>query len=116
MLLCVTGKGGGGVRSGFGFLVGKEPQLARLGALSERYFHDDPATTLIKLRQFAETMAALVAARNALAPGPRDGFDDTLRRLREAGRLPREGATCSTTCAGSATRPCTRTAERTPRR
>ena len=78
------------MRGGFGFLAGEEPQLARLGALSERYFHDDPATALIKLRQFAETMAALVAARNALAPGPRDSFDDILRRLREAGRLPRE--------------------------
>ena len=78
------------MRSGFGFLAVEEAQLARLGALAERYFHDDPVTALIKLRQFAETMAALVAARNALAPGPRDSFDDTLRRLREAGRLPRE--------------------------
>jgi type I restriction enzyme, R subunit len=57
------------VQSGFGFLTGNEPQLARLGTLSERYLYDDSATALIKLRQFAETMAALVAARNALRPG-----------------------------------------------
>ena len=82
--------GSGLARSGFGFLAVEEAQLSRLGALAERYFHDDPATALIKLRQFAETLAALVAARNALAPGPRDSFDDTLRRLRKAGRLPRE--------------------------
>ena len=38
----------------FGFLAKHDAQLMRLGALAERYFGDDPNTSLIKLRQFAE--------------------------------------------------------------
>jgi hypothetical protein len=50
----------------FGFLQVHDPQLAWLGALAERYFHDDPNTCLLKLRQFGELLAQLVAARTGL--------------------------------------------------
>jgi type I restriction enzyme R subunit len=43
----------------FGFLARHDIQLMRLGALAERYFGDDPNTTLIKLRQFGELLAQL---------------------------------------------------------
>jgi type I restriction enzyme R subunit len=40
-----------------------EPQLVRLGTQAEGYFTDDPNTCLIKLRQFGEVLAQLVAAK-----------------------------------------------------
>ena len=49
--------------SNFSFLKSHDVQLARLGALAERYFHDDPNTCLIKVRQFGELLAQLIAAR-----------------------------------------------------
>lgn len=33
------------------------------GALTERYFKEDPATSLIKMRQCSETLAHLIAAK-----------------------------------------------------
>jgi len=48
--------------SNFGFLAKSHPQLERIGALSERYFSDDPIVSLITIRQFGEALAQLVAA------------------------------------------------------
>lgn len=62
----------------------------RLGALAERYFHDDAPGALIKLRQFAELMAKEVAARHALLPFPTATFDEVLRTLKFKAVLPRE--------------------------
>lgn len=67
--------------SNFGFLKPHDAQLERLGALAERYFHEDPGTTILKLRQFAELMSKLVAARHALYRDERESFEETLRRL-----------------------------------
>jgi type I restriction enzyme R subunit len=39
-----------------------DTQLVRLGSLAERYFAEDPVTALIKLRQFGEHLAQLIAA------------------------------------------------------
>jgi hypothetical protein len=50
----MTGKAAPIETANFGFLAKHDVQLMRLGALAERYFGDDPNTTLIKLRQFAE--------------------------------------------------------------
>ncbi len=47
----------------FQFLENIEPQLMRLGALAERYFPDDPNTSLMKLRQFGELLAQNIAAQ-----------------------------------------------------
>jgi hypothetical protein len=48
----------------FGFLAKRYPELERIGALSERYFSDDPIISLITVRQFGELLAQLVAARS----------------------------------------------------
>lgn len=64
----------------------------RLGALAERYFRDDPATALIKLRQFAELLAKTVAARSAAYPDPRENFESILRRLQQDRTLPGQTA------------------------
>jgi type I restriction enzyme, R subunit len=53
----------------------------RLGALAERYFRDDPNTCLIKLRQFGEVLAQLVAAKAGLYRSPDEPQADLLRRL-----------------------------------
>src|ERR1700730_14572300 len=63
----------------FGFLEAHDVQLVRLGALAERYFHDDPNTCLIKLRQFAELLRRLRFER-VLPPQVADLFH-TLRIL-----------------------------------
>ena len=65
----------------FGFLQGHDDRLATLGAQAERYFRDDPSTAIVKLRQFAELLAKLIAAHHALYLGERETFEDTLRRL-----------------------------------
>lgn len=49
--------------SNFAFLASVDDVLSRLGALAERYFEDDPATSLIKIRQFGEVLARNTAAR-----------------------------------------------------
>jgi hypothetical protein len=79
----------------FGFLGQHDAQLVRLGALAERYFRDDPNTCLIKLRQFGEVLAQLVAAKAGLYRSPEEPQADLLRRLnleritpREVGDLP----------------------------
>ncbi|WP_327209528.1 DUF4145 domain-containing protein [Rhizobium leguminosarum] len=74
----------------FSFLTDHSPQLARLGRLAERYFHDDPPTALVKLRQFAELIAKQVAARQALLTNDRMSSDEVLRVLRERSILQRE--------------------------
>jgi type I restriction enzyme R subunit len=72
----------------FGFLVAKLPALASIGALAERNFGDDPNTTLVKLRQFGEVLARLVAARNDLPDLPEDAQFDLLKRLQVCGAIP----------------------------
>jgi type I restriction enzyme R subunit len=74
----------------FGFLVKLEPKLAQFGAQAERYFREDPPTSLTKLRQFAELLAKLIAARQSAYEGEQETFDATLRRLRLERILPRE--------------------------
>lgn len=74
----------------FSFLDAHSPQLAKLGRLAERYFSDDPPTTLVKLRQFAEITAKEVAARHALFTNSGASFDDVLRALRARSIIERE--------------------------
>jgi type I restriction enzyme R subunit len=76
----------------FGFLEAHDAKLVQLGGLAERYFRDDPSTCLFKLRQFAELIANLAAAHNALYVGERETFEDTLRRLGFERAIPRETA------------------------
>lgn len=67
-----------------------EPQLARLGLLSEKYFPDDPNTALLKVRQFGELLAQAVAAYSGKFVAPEESQFDLLYRLRDEGLLPRQ--------------------------
>ncbi len=77
-------------RSNFSHLLALQAELARLGAAAERYFSDDPNTSLIKLRQFAELMAQQVAARAGLYLADEDNQAALLSRLKREGWLPRD--------------------------
>lgn len=81
-----------GVSSNFSFLIDQDEQLARLGAMAERYFFDDAPSALIKLRQLAEFIAKDVAARHGLLPSGTPSFDDVLQVLKRSSVLPREVA------------------------
>jgi type I restriction enzyme R subunit len=79
-----------GVSSNFSFLAAQDEQLARLGALAERYFFDDAPSTLIKLRQLVEFITKDVAARHGLLPSESVTLDEVLRTLKLKAVLPRE--------------------------
>lgn len=78
------------VSANFQFLEAHDAQLVRLGALAERYFREDPNTSLIKLRQFGELMAQLTAAKAGLFSSPEEPQADLLRRLKLERIVPRE--------------------------
>lgn len=74
----------------FSFLNFHDESLAALGGLAEQYFRDDPSTALIKLRQFAELAAKLIAAHHAAYRDERETFEETLRGLSHEQLIPRE--------------------------
>jgi type I restriction enzyme R subunit len=74
----------------FAFLERHDPGLVKLGGLAEHFFPIDPSSSLIKLRQFAETLSRLVAAYNAMFVEGRESFDETLRRLTYERAVPRQ--------------------------
>jgi type I restriction enzyme R subunit len=76
--------------SNFGHLAELDSQLARLGALAEMFFNVDANTTLLKVRQFAEQLTIVVAARSSIMADGRDPFIDNLRRLYDDGVITRE--------------------------
>jgi type I restriction enzyme, R subunit len=77
-------------RSNFGHLAQHDEQLVRLGMLAERYFADDPNTSMLKLRQHSELLAQLVAAKVGLFTSSEEAQYELLRRLQDQGILPRE--------------------------
>lgn len=78
--------------SNFAFLGVYDRRLATLGGLAERYFRDDPSTAIVKLRQFAELTAKIIAARHGAYRDERETFEETLRRLAYDRIIPREVA------------------------
>lgn len=76
----------------FGFLDQHDPRLAKVAALAERYFHEDPPGTLFRLRQLAELLGKEIAARHAILPKGRTSFDDVLSQLKLSGVLPKSAA------------------------
>ena len=78
------------IRSNFDMLLPYEEQLWRLGALAERYFAEDPNTSLLKLRQFSEILAQSLAARTGLLTISGETQYDLIRRLSNEGVAPRE--------------------------
>lgn len=72
----------------FACLASREPLLAQLGTLAEKFFADDPNTALLKLRQFAEKLAERVGVHVGLAKFEREQQIDYLERLGQRGVLP----------------------------
>jgi type I restriction enzyme R subunit len=66
----------------FAFLATHDTQLALLGAQAEYYFKGDPVTSLIKMRQFGETLGQIIAAKSGLFRDAQEGQADLLRRLK----------------------------------
>jgi len=79
-------------RSNFTHLARLQADLALLGAGAERYFVEDPNTSLLKLRQFGELMSQQVAARAGIYTPNEDSQAALLSRLKGAGWLPRDVA------------------------
>jgi type I restriction enzyme R subunit len=71
----------------FAFLAVHDPLLDHLGALAERYFAEDPSTSLVKLRQFGEVLAQRAAANAGMYTSSAEQQIDLLGRLRDAGLL-----------------------------
>lgn len=71
--------------SNFSFLATHEVLLVKLGEQAERYFAEDPSTSLIKLRQFAEILAKRVAVAVGVSFRSKDDFVSILNMLRHHG-------------------------------
>jgi type I restriction enzyme, R subunit len=80
------------ISANFDFLGKQDAQLVRLGGLAERYFKEDPNTCLIKLRQYAEVLAQLTAAKAGLFSSPDEQQSELLRRLKFERVLPDQSA------------------------
>ena len=76
----------------FAHLRPYDEQLFRLGSLAERYFPDDPNTSLLKLRQLGEWLAQHVASRFGVELRQEETQQQLLRRLESDGVLEREVA------------------------
>ena len=71
-----------GSRSNFDFLTDVDIELSSLGKLAESYFHDDPSTSLIKLRQFTERLTKRHAVLVGVETRDTDTQIDLLRRIK----------------------------------
>lgn len=78
------------LQSNFTHLGMHDEQLVRLGMLAERYFPDDPNTSLLKLRQLTELLAQLVATKVGIYTSREEAQYELLRRLQDQGILPTE--------------------------
>ncbi|HTV91327.1 MAG TPA: type I restriction-modification system endonuclease [Verrucomicrobiae bacterium] len=74
----------------FGFLDRYDPALAQIGALAERYFPDDPVTSIMKTRQLCELLAKEIAARVGALVVKSEAQVDLVGRLGRDYGLPRE--------------------------
>ena len=69
--------------SNFAITPGHDEQLLRLGMLAERYFAEDPNTSLLKLRQLTKLLAQMVATKVGLFVSPEEAQYALLRRLQD---------------------------------
>jgi type I restriction enzyme R subunit len=80
------------LNSNFAILQQHDAQLLRLGLLAERYFPDDPNTSLLKLRQLTELLAQLVATRVGIYLSREEQQYELIQRLQDHGILSRDVA------------------------
>ena len=66
----------------FGFLRQHDQQIVKLAALAEQFFHNDSNTCIIKLRQYAERLAKLIAANTGLYQSSDEAQVELLKRLK----------------------------------
>lgn len=78
------------IQSNFNQLKEHDEQLLRLGLLAEKYFAEDPNTSLLKLRQLTELLTQIIATKVGQFTSAQEVQFDLLRRLRDQGILPRE--------------------------
>lgn len=78
------------ISSNFAQLREHDEQLLRLGLLAERYFPEDPNTSLLKLRQLAELLAQHVATNVGEYVSTEEAQHQPVCRLQDQGILPRE--------------------------
>jgi type I restriction enzyme R subunit len=64
-----------------GFLARHDPVLVRVAVQAERYFPEDPVAALMKLRQFGEALAKLLAAKAGVFASPGEPQAEFLKRL-----------------------------------
>ncbi len=76
------------VSPNFAFLRVHDAQLVKLGTLAEKYFKDDSVTCLMKLRQFGELLARLIAANVGLYEDSDESQIELLNRLQSKNLLP----------------------------
>ncbi len=67
----------------FQFLAHHDERLVRHALLAERYLFDDPSTSLVKLRQFAELLARLSLAHVGVETTHQDELAAVLGQLRD---------------------------------
>jgi hypothetical protein len=72
----------------FAFLICVAPQLTEYATQAEHYFHSDPNTCLMKLRQFAEGLARKIAARSLVNDAVEEDFFLLLTRLQSSRKAP----------------------------
>jgi type I restriction enzyme, R subunit len=80
----------GRLETNFAYLQVHDEQLVRLGMLAEKYFADDPNTSLLKVRQFCELLAQMVAVAVGQYTSEAETQYDRLRRLQDHGIMPPE--------------------------
>jgi len=64
----------------FEILRGRWPELASLGGFAEAYAYPDPASALVKLRQFAENMTKDIYRDLCLPKADQSTFIDCLTK------------------------------------
>lgn len=76
----------------FGFLASSLPSIYPFIVRAERYLFDDPNTSMLKSRQFAEGLTQRIAASAGVYYSREDSQFDLINRLENKGYLSRENA------------------------
>ncbi len=76
----------------FSFLREHDPQLVNLAASAEQSFHSHSDICIVRLRQFSERLAKLIAANKGLSEVPKEAQLELLQRLRREGIISSEVA------------------------